>query len=167
MARLATGLWRLEKYTLQMADNGVWEKHLEIFIDERILNGWWLTLPILKSIRAGQEQKAATRTWDVKRGLNSKIHLAVDAHGMPVKMVITSGTVADCTQAYKLIEWFDADYILADRGYDSNSFIEYIEEHGMEAEIPPRKNQKIQKEYDHYLYRYRHLVENTFAELNK
>lgn len=55
-------------------------------------------------------------------------------------MVITSGTVADCTQACKLMEGFDAGYILADRGYDSNSFIEYIEEHGMEAVIPPRKN---------------------------
>ena len=55
-------------------------------------------------------------------------------------MVITSGTVADCTQACKLMEGFDAGSILADRGYDSNSFIEYIEEHGMEAVIPPRKN---------------------------
>ena len=64
----------------------------------------------------------------------------------------------------KLIEWFDAGYILADRGYNSNSFIEYIEEHGMEAVIPPCKNRKIQREYDHYLYRYRHLVENAFIE---
>lgn len=55
-------------------------------------------------------------------------------------MVITSGTVADCTQSCELMEGFDAGYILADRGYDSNSFIEYIEEHGMEAVIPPRKN---------------------------
>ena len=74
---------------------------------------------------------------------------------------------ADCTQACKLIEGFDAGYILVDRGYDSNSFIEYIEEHDMEAVIPPRKNRKIQRGYDHYLYRYRHLIENTFVELKK
>ena len=86
---------------------------------------------------------------------------------MPIRMVITSGTVADCTQACKLIQVFDADYILAERAYDSNSFIGYIEKHGMEAVITPHKNQKIQKEYGYYLYRYRHLVENTFAELNK
>ena len=37
----------------------------------------------------------------------------------------------------------------------------------MEAVIPSRKNRKIQREYDHYLYRYRHLVENAFTELKK
>ena len=82
-------------------------------------------------------------------------------------MVITPSIVTDCTQACKLMEGFDAGYILADRGYDSNSFIEYIEEHGIEAVIPPRKNRKIQRGYDHYLYRYRHLIENSFAGLNK
>ena len=34
-----------------------------------------------------------------KRGLNTKIHLAVEAHGMPVRFFITSGTTADCTVA--------------------------------------------------------------------
>ena len=50
------------------------------------------------------------------------------------------GSTQRCTQSCELMEGFDAGYILADRGYDSNSFIEYIEEHGMEAVIPPRKN---------------------------
>ena len=57
-------------------------------------------------------------------GLNTKIHLAVDAHGMPVRVFITQGTTADCTQARRLIEGLDADYLLADRGYDSNAIIE-------------------------------------------
>ncbi len=43
-----------------------------------------------------------------KRGLNTKIHLAVDAHGMPVRIFITQGTTADCTQADRLIEGLDA-----------------------------------------------------------
>lgn len=64
---------------------------------------------------------------------------------MPVRTVITLDAVAGCTQACKLIEGFDAGYILADIGYNSNSFIEYIEKYGMETVIPPRKNQKIQK----------------------
>ena len=50
-----------------------------------------------------------------KGGLNSKIHLAVDAHGMPVRFFITSGTTADCTIAAQLIEGFQAEYLLADR----------------------------------------------------
>ena len=33
-----------------------------------------------------------------KRGLNSKLHLAVDSHGMPVRLAVTAGTVADCSK---------------------------------------------------------------------
>ncbi len=69
--------------------------------------------------------------------------------------------------ACKLVEDFDADYILADKGYDSDAIVEYIEEKGIKAVIPPRKNRKEQREYDKYLYRYRHLVENAFLELKK
>ena len=59
-----------------------------------------------------------------KRGLNTKIHLAVDAHGMPVRILITEGTRADCSQAKHLIEGIDAEYLLADKGYDSDKIIE-------------------------------------------
>jgi transposase len=47
--------------------------------------------------------------------LNSKIHLAVDAHGMPVKCIVTSGTTTDYTQAASLIDGLEAAYLLADR----------------------------------------------------
>ncbi len=43
-----------------------------------------------------------------KRGLNTKIHLAVDAHGMPVRIVVTEGSRNDCTQALRLISDMDA-----------------------------------------------------------
>ena len=37
----------------------------------------------------------------------------------------------------------------------------------MEIVIPPKKNRKVQREYDEYLYRLRHLVENTFLMLKR
>ena len=58
-----------------------------------------------------------------KKGLNSKIHLAVDAHGMPVRIIATAGTTADCSQALALIDGISAQYLLAGRGYDSNELI--------------------------------------------
>ena len=73
-----------------------------------------------------------------QRGLNTKIHLAVDAHGMPLRIIITKGTRADCTQADRLIEGLDADYLLADRGYDSNAIIEQARRQGIKAVIPPK-----------------------------
>ncbi len=102
-----------------------------------------------------------------KRGLNSKIHLAVDAHGMPVRAIVTEGTTADCTQAKHLIEGIDAQYLLADRGYDSDEIIELATQKGMTPVIPPRKNRLIQRDYDAYLYQLRHLVENAFLHLKR
>ncbi len=52
-----------------------------------------------------------------------KIRLAVDAHGMPVRMLITEATTADCTQAAKLIEGIEAENLLADKGYDTDALI--------------------------------------------
>jgi len=37
----------------------------------------------------------------------------------------------------------------------------------MEVIIPPKKNRKIQREYDKDLYKLRHLVENAFLELKR
>ena len=65
------------------------------------------------------EPKAEIRRWAVQRGLNTKIHLAVDAQGLPVRIVITEDSRADCTQAGRLIKNINADYLLADKGYDA------------------------------------------------
>ncbi len=39
-----------------------------------------------------------------KKGLNTTLHLAVDVHGIPGRVIITEGSVADCTQATTLIK---------------------------------------------------------------
>jgi transposase len=93
--------------------------------------------------------------------------MAVDAHGMPVKMLITEGTRADCTQACTLIKGIDAQALLADRGYDTNEIIEQARKAGMEIVIPPKKNRKEARTYDEYIYRLRHLVENAFLHLKR
>ncbi len=113
------------------------------------------------------EPEAETRIWQKQKGLNSKIHLAVVAHGVPVRIFVTSGATADCTQAEKLIDGIDADILLADRGYDSDAIIEKAEAVGIQAVIPPRKNRKDQREYDQELYKLRHFVENAFMELKR
>ncbi len=102
-----------------------------------------------------------------KGGLNSKIHLAVDAHGMPVRVLLTAGPAADCTQALELIKGLQAAAMMADRGYDTDAILEYLANNGIQAVIPPKKNRKEQRSYDEYLYRLRHLVENAFLHLKQ
>ena len=86
---------------------------------------------------------------------------------MPVRILITEGTRADCSQAEHLIEGIDAEYLLADKGYDSDKIIEKAKEGGMTAVIPPRCSRSMTRNYDNYLYRLRHFVENAFLKLKQ
>ena len=86
---------------------------------------------------------------------------------MPIRAIITQGTCSDNTQAISLIENIDADYLLADRGYDDQKIIDYAQHQGIEVVIPPKKNRKTQREYNRHLYRLRHLIENAFLKLKQ
>ena len=86
---------------------------------------------------------------------------------MPVRLIVTDGTTADCSQALALIDGIAAQHLLADRGYDSNKLIRSAVEAGCKIVIPPRKNRLEQRSYDKYLYRVRHLVENAFLNLKR
>jgi transposase len=82
-------------------------------------------------------------------------------------MFITAGTEADCSYGEKLIEGLDALALLADKGYDTDAIVAAAEAQHMKVVIPPKKNRKVQRDYDKELYRKRHLVENAFCELKR
>lgn len=96
-----------------------------------------------------------------------KLRLAIDAHGMPIRVLVAASTAEDCTQAGKLIEGLSAENLLADKSYDSNAIIELAICHGVKVHIPPRKNSKEQRDYDKQIYKLRHLVENAFLHLKR
>lgn len=100
-------------------------------------------------------------------GLNTKLHLAVEAHGLPVRMIITGGNTADCTQAAALIDGLCADHLMADKAYDTNDLLDLLDALGTLPVIPQRKNRKDQRDHDAYLYELRHLVENAFLKLKQ
>lgn len=86
---------------------------------------------------------------------------------MPLRVIVTQGTRADCSQASRLIEGLSADYLLADKGYDTNDILTQAYAQNMHPVIPPKKNRKEQREYDKDLYKLRHLVENAFLHLKR
>lgn len=96
-----------------------------------------------------------------------KLHLTVDTYGMPVRIIVTQDTTADCKLASQLIEGIDADYLIANRGYDTDAILEKAAGQNMDAVIPPKQNRKVQRAYDKHLYRLRHLVENAFEKLER
>ena len=93
------GNWKnVHRRFCRWRDKGIWEKILEALVDETDFE--WLMIdashvkvhPDAAGARGGNQAMGRT-----KGGLNTKIHLAVDAHGMPVRFFVTSGTIADCT----------------------------------------------------------------------
>ena len=81
-------------------DRGVWAGLLEAVMDDPDFE-WLRQLyqgPSPQRRRPGRKPGHCPH----KRGLNSKLHLAVDSHGMPVRLAVTEGTVADCSQSLPL-----------------------------------------------------------------
>jgi len=100
-------------------------------------------------------------------GNTTKIHMAVDAHGLPIDFEITGGEVHDCKIAPEFFTKLPrADYMIADKGYDSEELREIIREKSSIPVIPRKSNSTIgNDDMDWGLYKYRHLVENIFARL--
>jgi transposase len=98
--------------------------------------------------------------------LNSKLHAVCDGGGRPIILLLSEGQMSDHTGARLVIDVLPpASTLIADRGYDSNWFRQALTDKGITPCIPPRKNRKVQHDYDKTLYRQRHKVENLFAKL--
>ena len=113
---------------------------------------------------ASEEHQAIGKS---RGGNATKIHMAVDAHGLPIDFDITGGEVHDCKVAPEFIEKLPkADFTIADKGYDSEEVREAIRKKSSVPVIPRKNNSKKgNADMDWCLYKYRHLVENLFARI--
>ena len=93
--------------------------------------------------------------------------MAVDALGNPLRVILTAGQISDITQAAALIEDQAAAFIVADKGYDSDAFVELINTQGAQAVIPPRSNRINPRAFDRHLYKDRNLVERFFNRIKQ
>ncbi|OKO95230.1 transposase [Xenorhabdus eapokensis] len=123
-------------------------------------------------VRAHQHSSGAVSPEDEaigksRGGRSTKIHLAVDSYGLPVHFELSGGQTHDIVHAESLVAHSPtSDFVIADKGYDSNVFRRFVEKRGSKTVIPYRKNsRKSDKNIDDVLYRYRHLVENAFARI--
>jgi len=175
--RLTDEHW--SKLCLVLLQNGIYHKrNLRLTVEGmlyRIRIGCpWRDLPdafgpwskAYKRFNAGGQDQAIGTS---RAGKTSKIHLAVDAFGLPAAFEITGGQVNDSTQATVIIEKFPhGNIFVGDKGDDSEAIRQRIEAQGVKAVIPRKRNSvKGNADLDKGLYRYRHLVENAFAKLKQ
>jgi transposase len=94
------------------------------------------------------------------------LHVLVDALGNPLKFILTSGAAGDNPQAIPLLAGQQAEEVVADRGYDADKTLAYIErDMGAVATIPPRKSRVAPRDCDYAAYKERHLVECCIGTL--
>lgn len=108
------------------------------------------------SAHGGQTAQALGRS---RGGFSTKIHIVVDALGLPLDFILTVGQRHDVTQAPALLEGRQSDYVIADKSYDADDLLALILANGAIPVIPARKNRTQDRDFDAHLYKERHLIE--------
>jgi transposase len=63
--------------------------------------------------------------------MNTKLYAIIDTNGRPIRLFITAGQVSDYTGAAALMNSLpEAEWLLADRGYDVDWFRETLVDKG-------------------------------------
>jgi transposase len=89
---------------------------------------------------------------------STKIHVAVNGEGEPIRFSLTGGQQHDMTQAETLLKDLSPQYVIADKGYDSDPFREQIRQQGAKPVIPSRAGHR-RRRYDRGRYKLRNVVE--------
>ena len=55
--------------------------------------------------------------------------------------------------------------LVADKGYDNQALRDWLQARGTRPVIPPRRNRKIQYDYDKTIYKQRNVIERMFCRL--
>jgi len=80
--------------------------------------------------------------------------------------VLKGGDAHDCPIGVKLIEATEpAEFVLAEKGYDSAELRQQLKDQGTKPVIPNRSNRKKRFRFDRKQYRKRHKIENAFCRL--
>ena len=100
-------------------------------------------------------------------GFTTKIHLRVNAHGLPMRTDITPGQTSDYL-GFDLVmndNLPEPRVLLADRGYDADRIRKTMSERDILTQIPMRKTRKMRVGVDRGLYKLRNMVERCFNKL--
>jgi transposase len=87
------------------------------------------------------------------------------ALGNPMGFTLTGGHRNDITQATELLKPYRNTNVLADKGYDSQKLVDFLEKQGCCPVIPSRKYIKRPRKIDKDLYKERFLIEAFFSKI--
>ena len=116
---------------------------------------------------SGANRVITRRKQTEQGGFTTLVNSVTNGLGNPLRFLLSSGNRNDICMAQTLLEPFDlwGRLILADKGYDSDKFVCWVEERGGTVVIPSCVNAKRPRHTDWHTYKERHLVENLFLKL--
>ena len=98
--------------------------------------------------------------------MNTKRHALCGSQGRPLDLFVTAGQVSDYIGACALLSSLPkVDWLLGDRGYDADWFREALQDKGIRACIPGRKQRKKTGKSDKRRYKRRNRIEIMFGRL--
>ena len=98
--------------------------------------------------------------------MNTKQHALADANGRPISFFLTAGQISDYTGAAALLEDLpNAQWMLADRGYDADWFRGALQQKGIKPCIPGRKSRSSTVKHDKRRYKRRNKIKIMFGRL--
>jgi transposase len=120
--------------------------------------------------RLGRRRKRGTREQAFGRsrgGFTCKVHCLGDAAGLPLAFHLTGGEAADCTQFETVSALAETrpGYLIADKGYDSDTIRDSLRQAGVRPVIPPRSSRKTPIRWNKRVYRQRNRIERLIGHL--
>ena len=99
-------------------------------------------------------------------GMNATLPAICDSEGRPLDLFLAAGQVSDYIGARAMLGNLPkVDWLLGDRGYDADWFREALQDKGIRACIPARRQRKKPVKYDKRRYRRRNRIEIMFGRL--
>lgn len=156
---------------MRWADKNIWRYMMEALQDLPDLEAIMLDATIVRAhVSASGYQKDSAEAQALGRsrgGFTTKIHAKTDALGNPLAFLLTPGQRNEITQAKALMGDSSDTIVIADKGYDSNEFVTFVEQRRCHVVIPPRRNRLNPRAYDQHLYKERHLIECLFGKMKQ
>lgn len=88
----------------------------------------------------------------------------MNGDGQPVRLSLTGGERYDMTEAETLLKDLSPQYVVGDKGYDSDPLRQQIRRQGAKPVIPARKGTR-RRRYDKVKYKLRNVVERFFNRI--
>lgn len=82
-------------------------------------------------------------------------------------MVLSGGQTADVKMSADLVQDTKPDKVVADKAYDADWFLLYLDSEGIEAVIPPKRSRLQKRPIDYKAYKERNVIERTINRMKQ